>query len=256
MPLYECVFIARNDVTQQQVEAIADQVAASSSPNGGGEVKKREYWGLRGLAYRIKKNRKGALHAPRHRRHAGRHAGSRAPARPERGRAARHDLRVEEIDEAPSAILSRRGEERDRTAASAARARPGASAPAAAASAATTARNSAPARATRSTPSAGRRGVSRHVRSDHARHQPGRPPSRRRRPPALLSPPQVLPVLRPERAEDRLQGRAPAVPLPVGARQDRAEPHHRGVSAKKQRELADAIKRARFLALLPYVIND
>ena len=29
MPLYECVLIARNDVTQQQVEAIADQVAAT-----------------------------------------------------------------------------------------------------------------------------------------------------------------------------------------------------------------------------------
>ena len=57
---------------------------------------------------------------------------------------------------------------------------------------------------------------------------PGRPPPGRRRPPALLPPPQVLPLLRPERAEDRLQGRAPAVPLPVGARQDRAEPHHRG----------------------------
>ena len=58
MPLYECVFIARNDVTQQQVEAIADQVAATLGEQGG-EVKKREYWGLRGLAYRVKKNRKG-----------------------------------------------------------------------------------------------------------------------------------------------------------------------------------------------------
>jgi small subunit ribosomal protein S6 len=58
MPLYECVFIARNDVTQQQVEAIADQIAATLGEQGG-EVRKREYWGLRGLAYRIKKNRKG-----------------------------------------------------------------------------------------------------------------------------------------------------------------------------------------------------
>ena len=67
---------------------------------------------------------------------------------------------------------------------------------------------------------------------DLRRHDPSRPPSRGRRPSALLPPPQVLPLLRPERAEDRLQGRAPAVPLPVGARQDRAEPHH-GRSARR-----------------------
>jgi small subunit ribosomal protein S6 len=58
MPLYECVLIARNDVTQAQVDAIADQVAANLETDGG-TVQKREYWGLRGLAYRIKKNRKG-----------------------------------------------------------------------------------------------------------------------------------------------------------------------------------------------------
>ena len=58
MPLYETVLIARNDVTQQQVEAIADDIATELDAEGG-EVKKREYWGLRGLAYRIKKNRKG-----------------------------------------------------------------------------------------------------------------------------------------------------------------------------------------------------
>ncbi|CAA9273944.1 MAG: SSU ribosomal protein S18p @ SSU ribosomal protein S18p, zinc-independent, partial [uncultured Acetobacteraceae bacterium] len=68
------------------------------------------------------------------------------------------------------------------------------------------------------------------VRRDPRRRrpQPRRAPPRRGRPPALLPAPQVLPVLRPERAENRLQGRAPPVPLPVGARQDRAEPHHRG----------------------------
>ena len=58
MPLYECVLIARNDVTQQQVDTIADGVAAQLEADGGA-VKKREYWGLRSLAYRIKKNRKG-----------------------------------------------------------------------------------------------------------------------------------------------------------------------------------------------------
>ena len=60
MPLYECVLIARNDVTQQQVESVADTIAAQFEADGhGGEIKKREYWGLRSLAYRIKKNRKG-----------------------------------------------------------------------------------------------------------------------------------------------------------------------------------------------------
>jgi len=58
MPLYETVLIARNDVTQQQVETVADTVAAQLEAEGG-SIKKREYWGLRGLAYRIKKNRKG-----------------------------------------------------------------------------------------------------------------------------------------------------------------------------------------------------
>jgi small subunit ribosomal protein S6 len=52
MPLYECVLIARNDVTQQQVEGVADGIASQLETEGG-EVKKREYWGLRGLAYRI-----------------------------------------------------------------------------------------------------------------------------------------------------------------------------------------------------------
>ena len=58
MPLYECVFIARNDVTQQQVEDIADGIATLLESEEG-SVKKREYWGLRTLAYRVKKNRKG-----------------------------------------------------------------------------------------------------------------------------------------------------------------------------------------------------
>lgn len=63
MPLYECVLIARNDITQAQVDAIADTIVAQvETPEDGatpGAVRKREYWGLRGLAYRINKNRKG-----------------------------------------------------------------------------------------------------------------------------------------------------------------------------------------------------
>jgi small subunit ribosomal protein S6 len=113
MPLYESVFIARNDVTQQQVETIAEQVAGIVAEQGG-EVKKREYWGLRGLAYRIKKNRKG------HYMLLGIDAVPAAMQEAERQLGLNEDvlrvmtLRVEAIDEAPSAILSRRGEERER----------------------------------------------------------------------------------------------------------------------------------------------
>src|SRR3984885_14320209 len=49
---------------------------------------------------------------------------------------------------------------------------------------------------------------------------------RRRRTPAVLSPPQELPVLRRQRAENRLQGRQTVAALRLGARQNRSEPHH------------------------------
>lgn len=114
MPLYECVFIARNDVTQQQVEAIADNIGVTLGEHSGAVVK-REYWGLRGLAYKVKKNRKGhymllGINAP-------------APAMQEivRQLGLNEDvlreltIRVEEIDpEAPSAILAKRTDDRDR----------------------------------------------------------------------------------------------------------------------------------------------
>ena len=58
MPFYECVVIGRNEITQQQVDTIADAVVAQVEAEGA-IVRKREYWGLRSLAYRIKKNRKG-----------------------------------------------------------------------------------------------------------------------------------------------------------------------------------------------------
>lgn len=58
MPLYESVFIARQDISGAQVDALADGFAEIVT-NGGGQIAKREYWGLRNLAYRIKKNRKG-----------------------------------------------------------------------------------------------------------------------------------------------------------------------------------------------------
>src|SRR6056300_1087339 len=58
MRLYESVFIARQDITSAQAEAMADEFAEIIT-SAGGSIKKREYWGLRSLTYRIKKNRKG-----------------------------------------------------------------------------------------------------------------------------------------------------------------------------------------------------
>ena len=58
MRLYESVFIARQDITTAQVETMADEFSDIIT-SAGGSIKKREYWGLRALAYRIKKNRKG-----------------------------------------------------------------------------------------------------------------------------------------------------------------------------------------------------
>src|SRR5919202_1613090 len=57
MPLYEHVFMARQDVTPQQVEAMIDQYRGVIEQNGG-SIAKTEQWGVKSLAYRIKKNRK------------------------------------------------------------------------------------------------------------------------------------------------------------------------------------------------------
>jgi small subunit ribosomal protein S6 len=57
MPLYEHVFLARQDVSNQQVETLMKEFTDVIT-EGGGKVTKTEYWGLKGLAYKIKKNRK------------------------------------------------------------------------------------------------------------------------------------------------------------------------------------------------------
>ncbi len=57
MPLYEHTFLARQDVTQAQVEALMKEFEGVIS-EGQGKVTKQEYWGLKGLAFKIKKNRK------------------------------------------------------------------------------------------------------------------------------------------------------------------------------------------------------
>ena len=58
MPLYEHVFIARQDISPAQVEGLTETLTKIVTDNGG-SVKKSEYWGLRNLQYKIKKNRKG-----------------------------------------------------------------------------------------------------------------------------------------------------------------------------------------------------
>ncbi|HWY16597.1 MAG TPA: 30S ribosomal protein S6 [Rhizomicrobium sp.] len=58
MALYEHLLIARQDISAQQVDALATHLKTIVESEGG-KVEKQEYWGLRSLAYRIKKNRKG-----------------------------------------------------------------------------------------------------------------------------------------------------------------------------------------------------
>jgi small subunit ribosomal protein S6 len=113
MPLYETVLIARNDVTQQQVEGIVDAIATQFEAEGDA-VKKREYWGLRSLAYRIKKNRKG------HYMLLGLDAKPAVVKEMERQLGLNEDvlrfltIRVDAIEEGPSAILSRKSDDRER----------------------------------------------------------------------------------------------------------------------------------------------
>ncbi len=113
MPFYECVFIARQDLAGPQAEALADQFAELVAAQGG-KVAKREYWGLRNLAYRIKKNRKGHyvlfnLDAP-----------PAAVRELERQMGINEDViryltvRVEAHEEGPSAILQSRNQRDDR----------------------------------------------------------------------------------------------------------------------------------------------
>ena len=57
MPLYEHVFLARQDLAQAQVDTLAENATNILTENGG-KVVKTETWGLKSLAYRIAKNRK------------------------------------------------------------------------------------------------------------------------------------------------------------------------------------------------------
>ena len=58
MPLYEHVFIALQDLSNAQAEGLVEHFSAVLSDNGG-KVVESEYWGVKTMAYKINKNRKG-----------------------------------------------------------------------------------------------------------------------------------------------------------------------------------------------------
>jgi small subunit ribosomal protein S6 len=113
MPLYEHVFLARQDVSAQQVETMTDQFKGIIESSGGA-VSKIEYWGVKSLAYRIKKNRKAHfalinINAP-----------AAAVAEMERQMKINEDvlrfmtIKVEALEEGPSAMMQRREREERR----------------------------------------------------------------------------------------------------------------------------------------------
>ena len=113
MPLYEHVFLARQDLAQAQVDALAENATKIIADNGG-KVVKTETWGLRGLAYRIAKNRKAHyvmldVDAP-----------APAMAELERQTGINEDvirfmtIRVEDHEKGPSAMMRKQDRERGR----------------------------------------------------------------------------------------------------------------------------------------------
>ena len=60
MPLYEHVYLARQDLSPQQVEELTAQLSAVITQMGG-KIAKTEYWGVKSLNYRIRKNRKAHM---------------------------------------------------------------------------------------------------------------------------------------------------------------------------------------------------
>lgn len=115
MALYEHVLIARQDISPQQVDALVEDITRTIQEQGG-TVGKSEYWGLRNLAYRVRKNRKGHycllnIDAP-----------AAAVHELERRQRINEDvlrfitIRVEEHDEEPSPVLARRDRDEKRRA--------------------------------------------------------------------------------------------------------------------------------------------
>ncbi len=113
MPLYEHVFLARQDLSPQQVEELAAQYKGVVEQMGG-KVPKTEYWGVKSLAYRIRKNRKAHftmfnIDAP-----------PAAIREVERQESINEDVlryltvRVEQLEEGPSAMMRKADRDRER----------------------------------------------------------------------------------------------------------------------------------------------
>jgi small subunit ribosomal protein S6 len=113
MPLYEHVFLARQDASAQQVEELSTQLKGVIEQNGG-KVTKTESWGIRSLTYRMNKNRKAHftmfnVDAP-----------AAAIAEVERQERIHEDViryltvRVDELEEGPSAMMRKAERDRDR----------------------------------------------------------------------------------------------------------------------------------------------
>jgi small subunit ribosomal protein S6 len=113
MPLYEHVFLARQDVSAQQVEELTAQIKGVIEQMGG-KVAKTEQWGVKSLSYRLRKNRKAHftfmnLDAP-----------SAAINEIERQERLNEDVirylsvRVDELEEGPSAMMRKVDRDRDR----------------------------------------------------------------------------------------------------------------------------------------------
>jgi small subunit ribosomal protein S6 len=113
MPLYEHVFLARQDVSAQQAEDLAKQFTGVIEQMGG-KVTKNEYWGVKSLQFRIRKNRKAHftllnVDAP-----------AAALTEVERQQRINEDVlryltvRVEELEEGPSAMMRKVDRDRER----------------------------------------------------------------------------------------------------------------------------------------------
>jgi small subunit ribosomal protein S6 len=112
MPLYEHVYLARQDLSPQQIEELTNQFSGVVDQLGG-KVTKNEYWGLKSLTYRIRKNRKAHMillnvDAP-----------AAALSEIERQERLNEDvlryltIRVDELEEGPSAMMRKVDRDRD-----------------------------------------------------------------------------------------------------------------------------------------------
>ncbi len=110
MALYEHVFISRQDLSNAQAEGLIDHFSAVLTDNGG-KVVDKEYWGLKTMAYKINKNRKGHYALVK--------SDSPSAAVQEMERLMRlHDdvmrvmtIKVDEHEEGPSVVMQSKGRE-------------------------------------------------------------------------------------------------------------------------------------------------